>query len=174
MNMQCNQPVVRLNPALNVACQPLGLILLLLISLLADVSIASETILIDDFSCLDSWKVTQEPAAIEACEGEAAGNAAMRIRMPGMVRKNFGTYWFSGSEEIEMDTVEGVSFKSRGMAPTSFPTSVPTTGTDIPMSLHFPSKIHSGIRFMCAGRTSSHKENSKASMPAKPPSFPVL
>ena len=114
MNMQCNQPVVRLNPALNVACQPLGLILLLLISLLADVSIASETILIDDFSCLDSWKVTQEPAAIEACEGEAAGNAAMRIRMPGMVRKNFGTYWFSGSEEIEMDTVEGVSFKVKG------------------------------------------------------------
>ncbi|MDD5482063.1 MAG: CIA30 family protein [Kiritimatiellae bacterium] len=73
-----------------------------------------ENIMIDDFETLNGWTNASATASFERCAGEKPGNSAIKIKMPGIVRKNYGKYWFPGSDKMDMDGFEGISFKVKG------------------------------------------------------------
>ncbi|MDD2708884.1 MAG: GDSL-type esterase/lipase family protein [Verrucomicrobiae bacterium] len=74
----------------------------------------AKNILIDDFEDPGSWKSAMPPATVEKYDHPKFGKAAMKIKMPGIIRKNYGRFWFPESDKVRMDEFQGISFWIKG------------------------------------------------------------
>ncbi|MFA6715255.1 MAG: GDSL-type esterase/lipase family protein [Victivallaceae bacterium] len=73
-----------------------------------------KNILIDDFRNLYGWKVMTAPGGMEKCAGPGMKNPGMKVKMPGIIGKNYGIFWFKGSEKLDMDGYQGIAFNLKG------------------------------------------------------------
>lgn len=116
-------------------------------ALIASVSISfilnadiPENIIIDDFETISGWEGKLQPASVEKCTTPKAGNMALKIKMPGVVSKTYGKYWFPESEKINMNEFQGISFWLQGDGSDNWGNITISDRYDYSYSFYFPVK----------------------------------